>query len=268
MRLFSIVKWLVAFLLAAYIGVHAYMFIKQRDLQYEVEGTTLAPEEVGLANAEVVKIDTGNGKQIHAWYAPSSEGKPTIIYYRGNSGSFTREHERFTQFVADGYGFLSLDYRGFPGTPGELSQENILEDALNAFDWVAARDSNILLWGRSLGSGVATYVASQRDALAVALESPFTATVDVAQERYPYLLVGLVMKDQFPSREWMKDVSEPVFIGHGTADKVISVHFGESLYELVPNKDGLWIVEGGTHSSLWADGIWAEVKPFYERHTR
>jgi fermentation-respiration switch protein FrsA (DUF1100 family) len=268
MRILSIVKWLIALLVAAYIGVHAYMFFKQRDLQYEVAGEQVALAEADIPGAQEVKIDTGNDKQIYAWYTPSSQNKPTIIYYRGNSGSFTREHKRFAQFVADGYGFLSLDYRGFPGTPGALNQENILEDALNVYDWVAARDDQILLWGRSLGSGVATYVASEREAIALALESPFTATVDVAKERYPYLLVDVVMQDKFPSREWMKDVNEPVFVAHGTADKVISVHFGERLYEMVPNKDGIWIVEGGTHGSLWDDGIWAEVKAFYERHTR
>lgn len=264
-KIVSVAKWLLALVLVLYLAAHAYMFFFQRSLQYNVSGTTLVPEELGIENVEVVKIPTGNEKQLHAWYAPSLQGKPTIIYYRGNTGSFTREHERFTQFMADGYGFLSLDYRGFPGSPGELNQTNILEDALAAYDWVAARDPQILLWGRSLGSGVATYVASEREAFALALESPYTATVDVAKERYPYLLVGLVMQDHFPSREWIKSVEEPVFIGHGTADDVIPVEHGHRLFEMVTSSKVKWIVEGADHDNLWANGIWGQVQPFYEK---
>jgi len=260
----SFAKWALLLLVVLYAAVHAYMFFFQRSLQYDVAGETLSPNELGLQGIEVVSIPTGDNKVLHAWYAPSSQGKPTIIYYRGNTGSFTREHERFSQFMADGYGFLSLDYRGFPGSPGVLNQTNILQDALAAFDWVAARDQNILLWGRSLGSGVATYVASQRDALALALETPYTATVDVALERYPFLLVDMVMEDKFPSREWIKKVEEPLFVGHGTNDQVISVGNGERLFAMAPNAQTLWIYEGGNHDSLWADGIWAQVKPFYE----
>ena len=266
--IFAAAKWLLALILVLYLGVHIYMHFAQRDLQYSVAGTTRSPEELGISNVQVVKIPTGNGKELHGWYAPSSAGKPTIIYFRGNTGSFTREHERFTQFMADGYGFLSFDYRGFPGSPGELNQPNVLEDALAAFDWASEKGDQILLWGRSLGSGVATYVASERDALALTLESPYTATVDVAKERYPFLLVDLVMQDQYPSREWIKIVQEPLFIGHGTGDDVISVHFGERLYGLAPNPQQFWIVEGGDHDSLWADGMWDRVQPFYVQYSR
>lgn len=265
LRFVTVAKWLLALVLVLYLAAHAYMFFFQRSLQYNVSGTTLIPSELGIENVQVVKIPTGNEKQLHAWYAPSTQGKPTIIYYRGNTGSFTREHERFTQFMADGYGFLSLDYRGFPGSPGELNQTNILQDALAAFDWVAMRDEQILLWGRSLGSGVATYVASEREAVALALESPYTATVDVAKERYPYLLVSLVMQDHFPSREWMKSVEEPVFIGHGTADDVIPVEHGHRLFDIVTSPKQKWIVEGADHDNLWANRIWDQVQPFYEQ---
>lgn len=266
-NLVSFARWALALLLLLYLAVHAYMFFFQRSLQYSVEGVTLSPVELGIKNIEVVAIPTENGAVLHAWYSPSRTGKPTIIYYRGNSGSFTREHERFTQFMADGYGFLSFDYRGFPGSPGELNQANILRDGLAAFDWVSARDTQILLWGRSLGSGVATYVASKREGLALALETPYTATVDVAKERYPYLLVDLVMADKFPSREWIMAVDESLFVGHGTQDQVITVGNGERLYAMAPNPKTLWIVEGGAHDSLWADGIWGQVKPFFEAHS-
>ena len=128
---------------------------------------------------------------ISGWYAPPAAGKPLIVYYKGNSGSFSSEHERFARWVADGYGFLAFDYRGFPASPGEITQQGILDDAVAAFDWAAQKGFPIVIWGRSLGSGPSTYVASVRDADALLLETPFLSAVTVAGERYPYLPVAL-----------------------------------------------------------------------------
>src|SRR5690606_23355887 len=182
-----------------------------------------------------------------------------------NTGSFTAEHERYEQFVADGYGFLAFDYRGFPASPGEISQDNILADALAAYDWAAATGFPLVIWGRSLGSGPPTYVASQRDAEAPGLETPSHSAGGVAAERSPYLPVYWTMQDQFPVHQWIVDVSEPVMVAHGTADVTIDVSNGERLYELVPNKDELWIEPGAGHSDLWARGIWPRAEAFFER---
>lgn len=255
---------LVVLVAIAYAGIVGYMFINQRALQYNATGSITTLAEAALSNAEQLKLPSGDGF-ITAWYQAPRAGMPTIVYYKGNSGSFTYEHERYAQFVADGYGFFAFDYRGFPTSPGQISEANILTDALTAFDWVAARNDTILLWGRSLGSGPATYVASQRDAEALLLETPFLSAVGVAAERYPFLPVGLVMQDQFRSQEWISNVNEPVLVAHGTADTVIGVTNGERLYALAPNPYELWIVPGAGHSDLWAAGIWGQAKPFFEK---
>ncbi len=248
----------------AYACVVGYMFVNQRALQYSATGSITTLADAGLTNAEQLELPSGDGF-ITAWYQAPRPGMPTILYYKGNSGSFTYEHERYAQFVADGYGFFAFDYRGFPTSPGQISEANILTDALTAFDWVAARNDTILLWGRSLGSGPATYVASQRDAKALLLETPFLSAVGVAAERYPFLPVGLVMQDQFRSDEWIKNVTEPVLVAHGTADTTIDVSNGERLYALAPDPYELWIVPGAGHSDLWAAGIWSHAKPFFEK---
>lgn len=241
-----------------------YMYFEQRALQYDPAGPVIALADTGLTRAEAVSLPSGDGS-INGWYEAPAPGKPIILYYKGNARSFSEEHERYEQFVADGYGFFAFDYRGFPASPGEITQDNILADALTAFDWVAAKGDPIVIWGRSLGTGPATYVASQRDARALLLETPFLSAVNVAAERYPYLPVHWVMLDQFPSNDWIKDVSEPVLVAHGTADTTIDVSNGERLYALAQNKDELWIVPGAGHSDLWAAGIWTHAEPFFER---
>ncbi len=251
-------------LIVLYAAVVAYMYFNQRALQYSPAGEVVALAQAGLPFAEAVSIPSGDGT-INGWFQAPQPGRPLIIYYKGNSGSFSEEHERFEQFVADGYGFLSFDYRGFPMSAGTISQASILQDALAAFDWAAQTGAPIMIWGRSLGSGPSTYVASQRDARALLLETPFLSAATVGSERYPYLPVALVMQDQFPVNQWILDVAEPVLVAHGTADQTIGVSNGERLYGLVPNKDELWIEEGADHGDLWDRGIWGHAEPFFER---
>ncbi|SMQ75671.1 hypothetical protein SAMN06295905_2377 [Devosia lucknowensis] len=256
---------LLVLVVLGYAGVVAYMYVNQRALQYSAQGPVFSLADTLLTGAEDVAIDS-DASVVNGWYQPPREGMPVILYYKGNSKSFSEEHERYEQFAAAGYGFLAFDYRGFPASPGEISEAGILDDALAAFDWLRARtDAPILIWGRSLGSGPATYVASQRDAAALLLETPFLSAVTVAAERYPILPVGLVMQDQFRNDLWIKDVAEPVLVAHGTADRTIGVSNGERLYALAPNPDELWIVEGADHSDLWAAGIWTHAVAFFER---
>lgn len=265
MRLFlRVLAGLVALLVIAYAGVVGYMYLNQRSLQYSASGEITPLDGTLLSRAEAVEIPSGDGV-LAGWYEPPQPGKPLIVYFKGNTGSFTAEHERYEQFVAEGYGFLAFDYRGFPASPGEITQDNVLADAIAAYDWAAEKGFPMVIWGRSLGSGPSTYVASQRDAEALLLETPFLSAVTVAAERYPFLPVHWVMQDQFPVNEWITDVAEPVMVAHGTADVVIDVSNGERLYELVPNKDELWIEPGAGHSDLWARGIWPRAEAFFER---
>ena len=252
---------LVVLLYAAAVG---YMYFNQRALQYDAQGPVTALADTALAGAEDIAVPSGDGV-VHGWYQAPRAGMPVIVYYKGNSGSFTKEYERYEQFVADGYGFVAFDYRGFPASPGTISQAGILEDATVMFDWAAAKGFPLVIWGRSLGSGPSTYVASMRDAKALLLETPFLSAVTVAWERYPFLPVGWVMQDQFPVNQWIADVTEPVLVAHGTADTTIGVSNGERLYALVANKDELWIEPGAGHSDLWDRGIWDHAEPFFER---
>jgi len=265
----KLIRRLIAALLAlvvlGYGGVLAYLYFNQRALQYSAVGEVFALESTALSGARDVAIDSGDSV-INGWYQAPPAGRPVIIYYKGNSKSFSEESERYERFVAEGYGFLAFDYRGFPASPGDISETNILADALAAYDWVGSQtDAPILIWGRSLGSGPATYVASQRDAAALLLETPFLSAVSVAAERYPILPVGLVMQDQYRNDVWIKDVTEPVMVAHGTADRTIGVSNGERLHALAPNPADLWIVEGADHSDLWKAGIWTRAEPFFEK---
>jgi fermentation-respiration switch protein FrsA (DUF1100 family) len=248
----------------AYVMVLGVMYVFQRDFQYDRSGRLLPLSETKLNGAQLVSIPSADGSSVAGWYEPPATGMPVILFFRGNSQSFSREHERFEAWVDAGYGFLAFDYRGFPGSPGELTETNVLTDSLAVYDWLAAKGFPILLWGRSLGSGPATYVASERAAKALLLETPFVSAVSVAAERYGFLPVGLLMHDQYRVDTWMPEVTEPVFVAHGTADRTISVANGEKVYELAPVKAGLWIEPGADHTELWKRGLWDRARTFFE----
>jgi fermentation-respiration switch protein FrsA (DUF1100 family) len=262
-RLRRILVGIAIVIAVAYLLALGFMFVFQRSFQYDPSGRMFDIAETGLTTSELAQIPSADGANLTGWYAPPAPGKPVILYFRGNAQSFSREHVRYEAFVADGYGYLAFDYRGFPGTPGEISEDNILADSLAAYDWLQQKGFPILLWGRSLGSGPATYVASLREAEALLLETPFDSAVAVAADRYGFLPVQWLMHDQFPVDSWIADVSEPVFVAHGTADRTIGVQHGQRVYELAPNKAGIWIEDGAGHSDLWDRGIWGHAKAFF-----
>lgn len=256
---------IVALGVLAYLGILGGLYFLQRDFQYDQSGRMFALSETKLTGAELVSIATDDGSPLGAWYAAPRPGMPVILYFRGNAQSFSREHERYEAFEGDGYGFLAFDYRGFPGSPGEVTEQHVLADALAAYEWLAAKGDPIVLWGRSLGSAPASYIASLKDTDALLLETPFVSAVAVAADRYGYLPVGLLMHDQYRVDTWIKGVDEPVLVAHGTADQTIGVSHGERIYSLAENKDELWIVDGADHGDLWGAGIWAQAKAFFAR---
>ena len=254
---------IVVVAVVGYIAALGVLYFKQRDLQYDNVGPMTALAAVKVPQAMAVAIPTTDNATVNGWYEAPAAGKPVILFYKGNSGSFTEEHERYEAWAADGYGFLAFDYRGFPASPGTLSQQHILDDAVSAYDWLKGKGFHIVVWGRSLGSGPASYTASVRNPDALLLETPFLSAVDVAMDRYWYMPVGLLMFDQFPVKQWILKVKAPVYVAHGTNDHTIDVHHGRAVYDLVPNKYGLWIVDGADHGDLWKRGIWEKAKVFF-----
>jgi fermentation-respiration switch protein FrsA (DUF1100 family) len=256
---------IVVLAVVGYIAALGVLYFKQRDFQYDNLGpmTAIAATKLSPGQVEAVAIPSTDNATVNGWYEPPSAGKPVILFYKGNSGSFTEEHERYEAWAAAGYGFLAFDYRGFPDSPGTISQPHILDDAVSAYDWLKAKGFPIVVWGRSLGSGPATYVSSIRNPDALLLETPFLSAVDVAFDRYWYMPVQWLMLDQFPVKQWILKVKAPVYVAHGTNDHTIDVHHGRAVYDLVPNKYGLWLVDGAGHGDLWKDGIWDKAKTFF-----
>lgn len=249
---------------AAYLGAALYLFLFQRDYVFKPGGAVLTPAAAGLPEAETVSLQTADGTPLAGWYVPAGMGRPTLLYFHGNAGNFSDRAERFRQILGSGLGLLTFSYRGYPGSGGAPSEAGLESDALQIFDWLAARTPDIVIYGESLGTGVATYLAANREARALVLEAPFTAALDLAAAAYPWIPTGLLMRDPFLSRETIKAVDEPLLVIHGTLDRTVPVEQGKRLFALAQEPKKLVIIDGAGHGDLWKKGLWRAVVEFLQ----
>ncbi len=246
----------------AYVAAAGYMYLNQRSLLFKPSGVLPEPQAVGLADATVLKVPMSDGVELTTWSVPASaEGAPTVLFFHGQSGNLGDRVQRLEEIVDSGFGLLAPSYRGYPGSPGEPSEQALISDGVELFDLLETQGETIILHGQSLGTGVATAVAEQRpEAELLVLEAPFTATVDVAAERYPWLPVSALMKDHFATRDLIDDVEVPILIFHGSDDETVPAHHSKKLAELSGAKAQLFMIPGGTHNDLWSHGLWQEVR--------
>ncbi|ESQ81121.1 alpha/beta hydrolase [Asticcacaulis sp. YBE204] len=252
----------------AYAGVCAYLYIKQRDMLYIPPKEVTAPKVEGVA-ISVVKITTPDHETLNGWFTPPVKKDGLVfLYLPGQGGGLDMQAGRYKRMAAKGVGFLSLAYRGFFGSTGKPTEDGILTDGLAAYDWLIQqgyKPEQIVLHGHSLGSGPATYIATQRNARGLILEAPFTAASDVAQERYPYVPVGFLMKDKFANRERIRDVHMPVLIVHGDRDSVVPYRHGERLFALANEPKTFKRMAGEDHSTLTRAGVYDVYWKWLER---
>lgn len=253
-----------AILAVAYLAALGYLFAFQRDYVFKPDGTLASAVEKGLPGVEILTLSMTDGTALTGWFQPAKPGKPTVLYFHGNAGNISSRAERFRQIVDSAFGILAVSYRGYAGSDGSPSESALVSDGLEIFDWLAERSDAIVVYGESLGTGVATEVAAERQARALVLEAPYTAALDIAAATYPWVPVTFLMRDPFLSREHILGVEEPVLIVHGTADQVIPVEQGRRLFEIAREPKSLAIVDGATHSDLWDRGLWPIVLNFLE----
>jgi len=253
---------LVLVFAAAYAAAVGYMYVNQQSLLFKPDGDLPEPKEVGLADVDVLTLPMSDGITLTAWSAPpATEGAPTVLFFHGQSGNLGDRADRMREILNSGFGLLAPSYRGFPGSEGEPSELALISDGVQMFDRLTGGGATVVLHGQSLGTGIAAAVAEQRpEAQLLVLEAPFTATVDVAAERYPWLPVSALMKDQFATRDLIEHVTVPTLIFHGTDDTVIPRHHGQALAEMSGDTAQLYVVPGGTHNDLWSHGLWDQVQ--------
>jgi uncharacterized protein len=261
------VKWLVIFALLGYGALVALLYVAQRSMQYFPERFRTAPSVAGLPQAEEVVLDTADGERVIAWHVPARADKPVVLYFHGNGGSLRIRVDRFRELIADGTGLVALSYRGYGGSSGAPTEAGLINDALAAYAFTRARypAERIVLWGESLGSGVAIALAAEKPVGHIILQSPFTSAADVGVQRYWFVPVRLLMKDQFRSDLRIGKVTAPVLVLHGDRDDIVPMALAERLYSLINAPKRFVRFPGVGHNDLGVEAVEAAKQFLGER---
>jgi fermentation-respiration switch protein FrsA (DUF1100 family) len=257
-------KWLVIVVVLGYGGLLTLMYVFQRALLYFPDTVHRPPAQAYLPEAAEVTIQSDDGERLVAWYVPPREPKKLVLYFQGNAGGLDLRAERFNWLTADGTGLLALCYRGYGGSTGKPTEDGLIRDARAAYDFAAARipANRIVLFGESLGSGVAVALAAERLSAGVILDAPFTSTIDVAAFIYPFVPVRWLMKDTFHSDRRIDRVTAPLLVLHGEQDQVVPIRFGERLFALAHEPKHMVRFPQGGHVDLDGFGAPKEIKNF------
>lgn len=245
------------------------MFAFQRDLMYFPDTTPLQPPAVyGLENTRAVTLETEDKLALNAWYTPPQEGLPLMVYFHGNAGNLSYRIEKMKAFTQNGMGLLALEYRGYGGNPGQPSERGLYEDAVATLQYalytLKLPASRIILYGESLGTGVAVQMATSVKVGVVVLEAPYTSAVDRAQELYPWIPVSVLMLDRFESIKKIQNIQAPLLIFHNTQDPVIPVTHGHALYAAAKApKHAFWFPRTG-HSHFDWKRLEEEMRESYQ----
>ncbi len=245
-------KWILIVAAAGYCGLLALLYVAQRSLMYFPETARTPPAAAGFPRAQEAVLDSAGGARVIVWHAPPREGKPVVVYFHGNGGALRHRLARFASLASDGTGLVALSYRGYGGSTGSPSEEGLFADARAAYDFAVARypSARLVLWGESLGTGVAVAIAAEKKADALILEAPFTSTADIGAATYPIFPVRLLMKDQFRSDERIGKVSAPLLVLHGALDRVVPIGYGEKLFSLAREPKKFVRFPRGGHEDL------------------
>ncbi|WP_370480023.1 alpha/beta hydrolase [Tamlana flava] len=202
---------------------------------------------------EELNFETNDGAKLNAIHFKIENPKGIILYFHGNAGDLLRWGTIAEFFVEKQYDVLVMDYRSYGKSTGKLSEEAFYNDAQLFYDYLLKRydESEITLYGRSLGTGIATYLASNNNPKRLILESPYYSMVDVAKSRFPFFPVKPLLKYKFPTFQFVQNVSCPITIVHGTNDDVVPFNSARKLFEVAPKSQTKFItVEGGNHNNL------------------
>lgn len=263
------IRGLLICLAIAYLLICGLLVSGEPSLVYMPFDGPTSPPQAGLEDFVQESFTAADGETIPFWEHPEPRG-PLILYFHGNGGGLHAHRNPLAYLSEQHIAIAAMEYRGYPGAPGKPDEQTLVHDAVAFYDHLRTQYPNrpIVVWGYSLGSGIATQLAAQRPVAALVLEAPFSAAVDVANAQYPMFPVRWLMRNQFLSREAIGNVKAPVFIMHGESDTVIPIHFGEQLYARAHEPKEFHRYPNSGHMDLIKTPAYSDALAFIKHHIK
>ena len=217
---------------------------------------TKLPQEYVYQFSEPFKeffIDTPDGARLNAIHFKVEKPLGVILYFHGNAGDLSRWGKVTSSFTRYGYDVIVMDYRTYGKSTGGLSEENLYNDAQLFYNYALESypENNITVYGRSIGTAFATFIASKNKPSKLILETPFFNFSEAAKNRIPILPIKYLLKYKFPSNRFIANTSCPILIFHGTKDRVVPYKSGLKLSKLVMDERVTFItIPYGEHNNL------------------
>ncbi|MGB8275112.1 MAG: alpha/beta hydrolase [Alphaproteobacteria bacterium] len=255
---------------AGYAAVVGSLFAVQRQLMYHPDPESPEPGAFGAADMDVVDVSTADGLTVRSWYRPpASPDHPVLLYFHGNAGHLGLRAGKIRPYLEAGLGVLLAGYRGYGGNPGRPSEEGLYADARAALRFLAGQGiepERVVLYGESLGSGVAVHLAFETRVRAVVLEAPFSSIPDIAARRFPFAPVDWLVLDRFDSRSKIARIGVPVLFLHGERDMVVPIESAERLFEAAASPKQFARFPRADHNDLYDHGATVAVLRFFADH--
>ena len=222
---------------------------------------------VQVSGAEQRFIDASDGTRIHTWHVSGVPGAPLILYFGGNAEDVSWM-ARQARARIPGASWLLVDYRGYGASEGKPSERALVSDALAWYDFAQATfaPKEVVVFGRSLGSGPAVYVASRRPVAGAVLVTPFDSLVAVGKRHYPFLPVGWLLRHRFESVELAPHMASPLLCLAAGRDEVIPLVHSKRLFDAWAGPKRWVELHGAGHNSTDGDpGFWSAIRGFLEK---
>ena len=242
---------------AGFLALAVLAGLMQRRMIYIPLTRHVPPVAAVLPGAEEVEFVTADGLTLHGWFLPAAptSDRVTVLVFNGNAGNRSFRAPLAVALARYGFGVMLFDYRGYADNPGRPSETGLIADAHGVLAYLKSRPDvapgRIAYFGESLGTGVAVALAADEPPLALILRSPFTSLTDVGRTHYPFLPVGLLLKDRYPSIDRIAQLDCPLLVVVGDSDRIIPPKLSLRLYEAAPQgRKRLVVIEGADHNDL------------------
>ena len=250
-------------IILAYIIIVLFTYLYQRKLLYHPSENNYTGDEIQFDYKEVF-IEVDKDVKLKSWFLEKDLKKnKTILYFHGNAGDLTNRVHKLNELNKLDVNILIISWRGFSGNQGKPTEKNLYNDARKSVEWLnetGVTNKNIILYGESLGTGVATELGQNNSFSGIVLESPFTSIADAAKIYYPYLPVNLLLKDRYDTIKKIKNIKIPVLIMHGKKDNIVPFFMGEKLYQMANEPKYKYFSEEDDHMMEFNDDLLNAVK--------
>ena len=248
-----------------YLIIVAYMYLNQRKLLYLPSENNYLDDQIDF-NFREVFIDVEKNLKLKAWLIENDfKNKKTLVFFHGNAGNLSNRTYKLNQLSKLDLNIIILAWRSFSGNEGEPSEQNLYNDAKKTIDWLNSRgvkNKNIILYGESLGTGIAVELGQTNQFGGIILESPFTSMTNAAKNIYPWLPVKYLLKDKYDSEKKIKNLQIPILIMHGKKDNIVPFKMGKKLYDLANNPKFFYFTENDDHMMTFDEQLVGTIKNF------